>query len=483
MSDDNDVDLTRVGTMRRARWAVAAGVTAVLLATSLPAAADDTAAPSSSATPSPVASAPAVTIEPTVTTGPTVTARPTVKPATRTTAGATARPATPSRRTATAAPTRPPTDDPHDAPALVAALAALTKTEADLVTARAAVVLAHADLVAAQDEHVRATEDLAAVQLAEQVAARAQVTVRESIAVHRRTLGQLARSAYQANGPLGEWSVVLSSQTPEQLVDRLAMVQSVTNAGNAMIGHLREESADLRTYSGRLRAARMQQEFLTAAAAAALQRSMLADAAAQAAEQQLEAVLVVHKAALAAALAAEAADRVRYQVFSAQSGQLAIRIRSLAAALAATKHPARGTGSFDRPGTGPVTSPFGPRLHPILHYVKIHTGEDFGKGDGIVYAADDGVVLLTELNTAYGNMTVVDHGTIGGLRVTTLYAHQAAFGVRPGDRVRKGQPIGVIGATGYATGPHLHFEVRIDGSPLDPAPFLVRAPLPPGARL
>ncbi|MDQ1586096.1 MAG: hypothetical protein QOH80_1461, partial [Actinomycetota bacterium] len=70
MSDDNDVDLTRVGTMRRARWAVAAGVTAVLLATSLPAAADDTAAPSSSATPSPVASAPAVTIEPTVTTGP-----------------------------------------------------------------------------------------------------------------------------------------------------------------------------------------------------------------------------------------------------------------------------------------------------------------------------------------------------------------------------------------------------------------------------
>jgi murein DD-endopeptidase MepM/ murein hydrolase activator NlpD len=345
------------------------------------------------------------------------------------------------------------------------------------------VVLAHADLMAAQEEHVRATEDLAAARLAEERAARAQVTVRESIVVHRRTLGQLARSAYQANGPLGEWALVLASQTPEQLVDRLAMVQSVTNAGNAMIGHLREEGADLRTYSGRLRAARAQQEFLTAAAAAALQRSARADAAALAAEQQLEAVLVVHKAALAAALHAEAADRVRYQVFSAQSGQLAIRIRSLAAALAATKHPARGTGSFDRPGTGPVTSPFGPRLHPILHYVKLHTGEDFGKGDGIVYAADDGVVLITELNTAYGNMTVIDHGTIGGLRVTTLYAHQAAFGVHPGDRVRKGQPIGVIGATGYATGPHLHFEVRIDGSPLDPAPFLVRAPLPPGVRL
>jgi murein DD-endopeptidase MepM/ murein hydrolase activator NlpD len=88
------------------------------------------------------------------------------------------------------------------------------------------------------------------------------------------------------------------------------------------------------------------------------------------------------------------------------------------------------------------------------------------------------VVLLTELNTAYGNMTVIDHGTVGGLHVTTLYAHQAAFAVRPGTRVRKGQPIGVVGSTGFATGPHLHFEVRIDGAPLDPAPFLKGAPMP-----
>jgi murein DD-endopeptidase MepM/ murein hydrolase activator NlpD len=62
--------------------------------------------------------------------------------------------------------------------------------------------------------------------------------------------------------------------------------------------------------------------------------------------------------------------------------------------------------------------------------------------------------------------------------MTTLYAHQAAIGVKPGDHVLKGQAIGVIGSTGYATGPHLHFEVRIDGEPLDPAPFLEKAKLP-----
>jgi hypothetical protein len=84
-----------------------------------------------------------------------------------------------------------------------------------------------------------------------------------------------------------------------------------------------------------------------------------------------------------------------------------------------------------RPGLGVVTSPFGPRFHPILHYVKVHTGIDFAAADGIAYAADDGVVMFTEYNTAYGNMTVIDHGRVGGLHMTTLYAHQAAIGVKP----------------------------------------------------
>ena len=190
----------------------------------------------------------------------------------------------------------------------------------------------------------------------------------------------------------------------------------------------------------------------------------------------------MHRAAVEAALAAKAEDRARVQLLTAHSGALAERIRTMAATLALLERPPKGTGQFVRPGTGGITSPYGPRLHPILNYVKVHTGLDLGSGDGIVYAADRGVVLITEANTAYGNMTVVDHGLVGGLRITTLYAHQAAFGVKPGDRVRRGQPIGVIGATGFATGPHLHFEVRVDGAPLGPESFLDRAPLPAAVR-
>ena len=372
-------------------------------------------------------------------------------------------------------------EDLHADPAMVAASAALVAAENDLAEAQLALATVRTELAEAKKAEERARVELRAAELAEQGAVRALATVRQRIIGHRTNLGHLASAAYQSNGPLGQWSLVLASQTPEQLVDRLAFVQSVSNAGNTMIADLNEDRANLTTFQARLAAARMLQERERAAATAAVERMAAKEKEAAQAEQQLSAIVRVHRAALNAALLAKADDQARYQLLTTQSGQLGERIRSMAAKLALLPRPPKGTGSFVRPGTGVVTSPYGPRLHPILNYVKVHTGMDLGSGDGIVYAADSGVVLITELNSAYGNMTVVDHGTVGGLRLATLYAHQATFGVRPGDRVRKGQPIGVVGATGYATGPHLHVEVRVDGDPLNPSPFLQRAPLPAGA--
>ena len=131
-----------------------------------------------------------------------------------------------------------------------------------------------------------------------------------------------------------------------------------------------------------------------------------------------------------------------------------------------------GTGNFIRPSSGVITSPYGMRMHPILHYVKLHTGTDFAVGDGFAHAADAGRVLFTIVSVAYGNLTVIDHGTIDGRHITTCYAHQAKFLVKPGDVVAKDQKIGIIGATGYATGPHLHFEVRDAGAVEDPMSWL-----------
>ncbi len=177
--------------------------------------------------------------------------------------------------------------------------------------------------------------------------------------------------------------------------------------------------------------------------------------------------------ALSALQAAQAGDAALAQARLAESGRLGAQIESLSEQLARRGDTVPGTGSFVHPLAGAVTSPYGMRYHPILHYTKLHTGTDFA-GGSIIRAADDGRVLMAVLSTAYGNFTVVDHGVIDGRRVTTAYAHQARALVAPGDVVRKGDPIGIVGQTGYATGPHLHFEVRENGTVVDPMVFLAR---------
>lgn len=128
-----------------------------------------------------------------------------------------------------------------------------------------------------------------------------------------------------------------------------------------------------------------------------------------------------------------------------------------------------GTGQMSVPTAGRVTSRFGSRLHPVLGYRRFHAGIDFGAsyGTGIV-AADSGKVIFSGWYGGYGNSVIIDHG--GGL--TTLYAHASRLNVREGQTVSKGQSIAAVGSTGLSTGPHLHFEVRRNGSPIDPMGFL-----------
>ena len=371
--------------------------------------------------------------------------------------------------------------DAHEAAALIEASKALADAKADLVIAHQALETARADLKAAEAADEAAQAELNAAMLAEQRATRDLSAVETRIEVRERDLGRLARSAYQTNGTMGEWAIVLSSTTPNQLADRLAFLQSVGSAGNAVLAQLREDRADLVNARATLTAALRRQEEARSAAAIALTAVSSKAMMARAAEKQVTTVVAARESAFQAARKAALEDRRQYQVMTAVSGALGSRIVELSATLAKGPHRPTGSGEMVFPGTGDVTSAFGPRFHPILHYVKVHTGTDFGVGDGIAYAADDGVVLFTEYNTAYGNMTVIDHSKIGGLRIATLYAHQSAVGVKPGDAVLKGQAIGVIGSTGYATGPHLHFEVRVDGEPLDPMPFLKDAKQPTAA--
>ncbi|PKM76987.1 MAG: peptidase M23 [Firmicutes bacterium HGW-Firmicutes-15] len=130
-----------------------------------------------------------------------------------------------------------------------------------------------------------------------------------------------------------------------------------------------------------------------------------------------------------------------------------------------------GTGSYiwPTPGYSNITSPFGMRFHPILKTRKLHTGVDIGAPYGVdILAADGGTVIFSGWLGAYGQAIIIDHGA----GMSTLYGHQSELLVSEGEGVFKGQTIGRVGSTGWSTGAHLHFEVRINGSPVDPMGYV-----------
>ena len=127
------------------------------------------------------------------------------------------------------------------------------------------------------------------------------------------------------------------------------------------------------------------------------------------------------------------------------------------------------SSGWGMPASGGITSPFGMRFHPVLHRTKLHTGTDFGPGYGApIYASKSGTVIFAGWQTAYGNMIIIEHG--GGF--STLYGHASSLLVGSGQSVRRGQHIANVGSTGFSTGPHLHFEIRVNGVPVDPMRYL-----------
>ena len=145
---------------------------------------------------------------------------------------------------------------------------------------------------------------------------------------------------------------------------------------------------------------------------------------------------------------------------------------AIIASLRASGDSGPGPSGFIRPVNGPITSPFGYRTDPITGATAFHSGIDFGASCGTpIKAAATGTVfqVVPEASSGgYGNMTLIKHGG----NIATLYAHQSSIIVSPGQTVVIGQVIGYVGSTGKSTGCHLHWEVRINGTPVNPAAYL-----------
>lgn len=155
--------------------------------------------------------------------------------------------------------------------------------------------------------------------------------------------------------------------------------------------------------------------------------------------------------------------------YNNQVNQIEEEIKKLAVTASFGEEYRGGTMQWPIYGHYTITSNYGMRTHPITGVYKLHTGVDISATIGSDFTAiADGIVVKAEYNGAYGNMVIIDHG--GG--VQTLYAHGSQIIAQVGQEVKAGDIVLKVGSTGYSTGPHAHFEVRINGSPVNPLDYV-----------
>ncbi len=287
----------------------------------------------------------------------------------------------------------------------------------------------------------------------------------------KRALRDQAIAAYVgAAGPGGLTGLLQASDIGELAVKKsYVRIVSATQAELLSgVERLRDRSRDLLEELGTTREATETERRRVAEEQSRLRSEREAEAAVR---HQISVEIANHAAALQ-----DVVDR--RDEFEDQARRLEAESRAIAEQLQIRISSSRSSGSGGSGGASGFGSPlsslrvssgFGYRVHPIYGSVRLHTGVDLGASTGTpIRAAADGVVVSAGWLGGYGNAVVIDHG--GGR--ATLYAHQSSMSVSRGQEVSKGQVIGRVGCTGACTGPHLHYEVRINGNPVDPSHYL-----------
>ena len=274
------------------------------------------------------------------------------------------------------------------------------------------------------------------------------------------------------NGRLSYLDVVIGSKDFSDFANRLEVLKRIIDSDITLINEIKKERADIEAHKQKLEADR--------AKLVELEKSALAKQA-EIEQKKAERNVVLQKAQNDRATAMQAIEELNAssaQVSAMLKERQAARAAAAAAATAAAQSSGgqgasdnwvQGTGQLGWPVSGEITSPYGYRVHPIWGTTIYHSGIDIGVDEGTpVHAADGGVVVWSGWMGGYGYAVVIDHGN--GL--STLYGHNSELAVDEGQSVAKGQVISYAGSTGNSTGPHVHFEVRVNGDPVDPMGYL-----------
>ncbi|MFN3925914.1 MAG: murein hydrolase activator EnvC family protein [Pseudanabaenaceae cyanobacterium] len=273
--------------------------------------------------------------------------------------------------------------------------------------------------------------------------------------LEQQRLATKARLRYLARHPQHRWwMVLLNTPDLQHLIDRRRQLQRIYQRDRQLLTNLQ---ASAQRVANRRQLVIAQENEI-----ALLQQKLLTQKA------QLQGEVVVQERAIAKLKS----DRQALESAEQRLAEDSMRLQRLIIARAGTPQNftiVPGTGRLQYPTYGTISSPYGWRIHPILGYEKLHTGIDIAADTGTpIYAADTGTVILAEWYGGYGYTVIIAHGN----EISTLYAHCSEIYVTVGQVVQKGQIIAAVGSTGFSTGPHLHFEVRFNGEPIDPMPYL-----------
>lgn len=268
----------------------------------------------------------------------------------------------------------------------------------------------------------------------------------KDMAKQNSALNSRLRAMYK-NGSVSYMDVLLGSTSITNLMTNMDRIRRVYDADKEIMIYL-EAQHDV-VESQRLYLASLQEKL----------KLNVADVQSKKASLASDQATVAGKKAEVSAENKELEQQI--DALNAEANRLIAEIRAL-----------QGTGAYiggimawPTPGVTRVTSEFGYRIHPILKVSKLHTGIDIGCPSGTtVVAANAGTVIKAGWNNSYGNMVMIDHG--GG--IVTLYAHNSSLLVSTGAKVERGDAIAKSGSTGMSTGPHLHFEVRVNGEYQNP---------------
>ncbi len=292
-----------------------------------------------------------------------------------------------------------------------------------------------------------------------------------SLRLHDAELKKRLVDIYE-NGDLSYAAVLLSAHSFSEFVERWEDLRLLINSNEVAVRERRAAERAVASIQQNLQRTQMElAQSQQAQAQARSQLGALADERANLvalADQQRRhvAAQVAEMEDLSAAEEAELEALIQERAREIEAARLAAR---RAAGITGPIAPSTGPGTFSWPVSGTITSPFGWRSNPFGGSPEFHQGLDIAAPTGTtVVAAAAGTVILAKWYGGYGNYILIDHG--GGY--STGYGHLSAIYVSNGQTVQRGQAIGAVGSTGQSTGPHLHYEVRINGKPVDPAPRL-----------